>query len=380
MPRLRPQYAISLTQEQVSEMTSVSLSYTAPFIDVQRAKVLLLAHHESAQSNTQIAKQVGCCVSTVREWRKRFVLTGCVKSQPRRGCRRKFSSLHRAQIIALACSNPSAHGKVFKRWSAEKLRDIAIETGIVASISASSIRRWLGEDKIKPWRYHSWQKSTDPQFVEKAGRVLDLYETAAELAEIKEIVCCVDEKPSIQARERVDETLPAIKGHGVRVADRYIRRGAVQLFCALMVATGKVFADFAFKKCFVDFQQFLLKLFQSAHCAGIKVLHLILDNGKTHAPKQLGKWIASLELKFEVRIYWLPTYASWLDQVEIIFSKVQRDVLTPNDFPSVFVLQQSLMSYFDEITENPKPVQWTYTKAKMLAKFGSLSEEQKLAA
>ncbi len=89
--------------------------------------------------------------------------------------------------------------------------DIAIETGIVASISASSIRRWLGEDKIKPWRYHSWQKSTDPQFVEKAGRVLDLYETAAELAEIKEIVCCVDEKPSIQARERVDETLPALK-------------------------------------------------------------------------------------------------------------------------------------------------------------------------
>lgn len=380
MPRLRPKYAISLTQEQVSEMTSLSLSYTAPFIEVQRAKVLLLAHHAPAHSNTQIAKRVGCCVSTVREWRQRFVLEGCVKSQPRRGCSRKFSSVQRAQIIALACSNPSAHGKVFKRWSAEKLRNLAIEKQIVSRISASSIRGWLREDKIKPWRYHSWQKSTDPQFVEKAGRVLDLYETAAELAEHKEIVWCVDEKPSIQARERLDETLPAIKGHGVRVADRYIRRGAVQLFCALMVATGKVFAECAFKKCFVDFQHFLVQLFQQVACAGMKVMHLILDNGPTHAPKQLGNWIASLELSFEVRIYWLPTYASWLDQVEIIFSKVQRDVLMPNDFPSVFVLQQTLLSYFNEINQNPKPVHWTYTKAKMLTKFAPAPEERELAA
>ncbi len=185
-------------------------------------------------------------------------------------------------------------------------------------------------------------------------------------------------------RERVDETLPAIKGEVVRVADRYKRRGALQLFCALMVASGKVFADFAFKKCFVDFQQFLLDLFQSVHLKRMKVLHLILDNGPTHAPKQLGNWIASLELKFEVRIYWLPTYASWLDQVEIIFSKVQRDVLTPNDSSSVFALQQSLTNYFDEINQNPKPVQWTYTKAKMLAKFAPSSdtqkEEQQLAA
>ena len=378
MPRLRPKYGISLTPEQVSEMTSVSLSYTEPFIEVQRARVLLLAHHNMAHSNTQIAKRVGCCVSTVRAWRQRFVRDGCVKSQPRCGCPRKFSSLQRTQIIALACSDPSTHGKVFQRWSAEKLRDVAIEQKIVTSISASSIRRWLREDKIKPWRYHSWQKSSDPQFVEKAGRVLDLYEQAEGLAEHKELVVCADEKPSIQARERVDRTLPAIKGHGVRVADRYKRRGAVQLFCAVMVATGNVLADCAFKKCFVDFQHFLMKLFESTHCAGMKVLHLILDNGPTHAPKQLGNWIASLELKFEVRIYWLPTYASWLDQVEIIFSKVQRDVLVPNDFPSVSVLQQTLMSYFDEINQHPKPVRWTYTTAKMLAKFAPAAEEQEL--
>ena len=93
----------------------------------------------------------------------------------------------------------------------------------------------------------------------------------------------------------------------------------------------------------------MLELFASALCLGLKVLHLILDNGSTHAPKQLGTWLASLQLSFEVRLYWLPKYASWLDQVEIIFSKVQREVLTPNDFPSTIALNRDLMAYFEEL-------------------------------
>lgn len=98
--------------------------------------------------------------------------------------------------------------------------------------------------------------------------------------------------------------------------------GAVQLCCALLVASGVTFARTRRGKTFADFKAFLLALLQSALCAGLQVVHLMLDNGSTHDPKQLGPWMASLALSFEVRIYWLPTHASWLDQVEIIFSKV----------------------------------------------------------
>jgi hypothetical protein len=87
-------------------------------------------------------------------------------------------------------------------------------------------------------------------------------------------------------------------------------------------------------------------------------------------------WIASLQLAFEVRLYWLPTHASWLDQVEIIFSKVQREVLTPNDFPSTIALNRDLMAYFEELNRQPQPLQWTYTKAKLIAKFDMPSQEQ----
>jgi transposase len=380
VPRPQPQYAIQLNETQVAELTHVSLSYTAPFAEVQRARILLLAHHHPDWSNPQIAQTVGCCLDMVKVWRQRWQTQGNLEARLRSGAPRQFSALVRTQIIALACSPPADHGKVWKRWSGEKLARVAGEQGIVPAISPSTIRRWLHQDKIKPWRYHSWQRSTDPQFVEKATPVLDLYEQAQVLASQREAVCCVDEKTSIQARDRASETRPAVPGHPVQIADRYQRQGALQLFCALMVASGLTFARCYAKKYFAHFQSFLKQLFASARCRGLKVLHLILDNGSTHAPKQLGRWIGSLALSFQVRIYWLPTGASWLDQVEIIFSKVQRDVLTPNDFASTRALQKDLLAYLRELNRHPKPIQWTYTKEKLIAKFRPPQEEVEEAA
>jgi len=285
----------------------------------------------------------------------------------------------RAQIVAVACSPPATHGKVWRRWSGEKLAQVAVEQGIVATISPSTIRGWLRHDNLKPWRYHSWQHSTDPQFVEKATPVLELYAQAQALQARGELTVCTDEKTSIQARQRVRATKAAAPGEVMQVADRYKRMGALQLFCALVVASGLTFAQTRTRKKFGDFKAFLQAFLQSALCAGVTVLHLILDNGPTHAPKQLGAWLASLELAFEVRLYWLPTYASWLDQVEIIFSKVQRDLLTPNDFPSLLALERDLEAYFAALNEHPKPIKWTYTKIKLLAKF-SLPPPVQLAA
>jgi hypothetical protein len=217
---------------------------------------------------------------------------------------------------------------------------VASEQQIVERIPPRTIRTWLRHDKIKPWRYHSWQHSTDSQCVAKAVAVLDLYEQAPVLPAHGELTVRADEKTSIQARQRVPPT-KAAPGEVVQVADRYTRMGAVQLFCTLAVASGVTFTQTRGTKKFTDFKAFLGNWFQSALCTGIKVLPLILDNGPTPAPKQLASWLASLELACEVRSYWLPTYARWLDQVAIIFSKVQRDVLTPTDFASTIALERT---------------------------------------
>ena len=379
MPGPLPKYPIQLTPEQEGHLQQLSTCYTAPFAEVQRARILLLAHQQPTWRHAEIARQVGCCVNTVKHWRQCWPQTDSVRDTPRAGTRRTFTALQRAQMTALACSAPRAHGKPWPRWSGEKLAQVAVEQQIVEHISPGTIRTWLRADKIKPWRYHSWQHSTDPRFVDKATPVLDLYEHVQALAAQGEAVVCSDEQTSIQARQRVSATKAATPGYPLHVADRYKRMGAVQLFCALLVASGLTFARTRSGRKFADFKAFLLEFFQSALCTGLQVVHLMLDNGSTHAPKQLGPWIASLELAFEVRIYWLPTHASWLDQVEIIFSKVQRDLLTPNDFPSTLALEKQLKTYCDALNRHPKPMQWTYTKTKLLAKFGT-SQPAELAA
>ena len=369
MPGPRPKYAITLTSEQEVRLQHLSTCYMAAFATVQRAQILLLAHRHPQWQNTTIAQRVGCSVNTVKRWRQRWQTTDSLHDAPRAGTRRTFTSLQHAQIVALACSTPRQYNKPWQRWSGEKLAQVAVEQRVVAAISPGTIRRWLRADKVKPWRYHSWQHSTDPQFVEKATPVLDLYAQAPALQAQGELTVCTDEKTSVQARQRVTTTKAPAPGEIMQVADRYKRMGALQLFCALVVASGLTFAQTRLTKKFADFKAFLGAFFQSTMCASVKVVHLILDNGPTHAPKQLGTWLASLELAFEVRLYWLPKYASWLDQVEIIFSKVQRDVLTPNDFPSLVALERDLTAYFAELNTHPKPIKWTYTKTKLLAKF-----------
>src|SRR5262249_60470624 len=132
-----------------------------------------------------------------------------VRAMPRSGGPGRIPALVRARIVALACSKPAAHGKVWKRWSGEKLAQVAVEEGIVSAVSPNPIRRWLRQDKLQPWRSHSWQPSTDPQFVEKAPPVLDLYEAAPRLTTQQEGGCWGDEKTSIQPRQRVHDTKAA---------------------------------------------------------------------------------------------------------------------------------------------------------------------------
>lgn len=369
MPGPLPKYTIILTEDQEKELGHISESYTLPHWKVQRAQILLLAHRHPNWSNIRIAREVNASCSTVKHWRRRWASDKAITDLPRSGAPRKFPGSVRVQITALACSKPMEHGKPWQRWSGEKLAVVAVEKGIVDSISASTVRRWLDEDKLKPWQYHFWQKPNDPMFVQKALPVLDLYEKASELAEQGEAVVCMDEKTSIQARKRIHKTRPAVPEHPNHVAPRYERMGALQLFCALMVATGTTFAQCFDRKCFSDFQDFLVSFFAHVQSLGVKVLHIILDNASTHAPKQLIGWIASLNITLEIHIYWLPKYASWLDQAEIIFSKLQRDLLTPSDFDSKGQLNDRIMDYFAELNRNPRPVKWTYTKAKFVAKF-----------
>jgi hypothetical protein len=162
----------------------------------------------------------------------------------------------------------------------------------------------------------------------------------------------------------------------MHVPDRYQRRGAVQLFAGLLVHTGDTLARCFERKRFVEFQRFLQLLFGSVWCRRIRSLHLILDNGSTHAPKRLPAWLTGLDLSVPVHLHWLPVNASWLDQIEIVFSELQRKALTPNDFESTAHVRQRILGFFAERNRRAQPIRWSYTRQQLLAK---VERQRKLA-
>lgn len=284
----------------------------------------------------------------------------------------------RAQATALACSLPKEKGKPLSRWSLSELASSLVALGLVAQIATSTIGRWFRAEKLKPWRYHNWQHILNPQaFLERARPVLRLYQQAGELLRQGIWVVCVDEKTSLQARRGEQAPRAAQAGQPQLVSARYKRQGALHLFAGLSVADGYKYGQTLERKRFVDFQAFLLQtILPEAKRRGVHTLYLILDNGRTHAPKQLETWLQEqIQLQgwpLEITVFWLPTNASWLDQIEIWFSVLQRKLLTPCHFESLEVLAQAIMEFIRCENLSPKPIQWTYTVEKLEKKLGTI--------
>jgi len=191
-------------------------------------------------------------------------------------------------------------------------------------------------------------------------------------------VVCTDEKTSIQARKAEQAPRPAIRQHPVYQSPRYHRQGALHLMAALSVAYGLVYGQCYRRKRFVDFRSFLeTVVVVEAQKRGVQTIALILDNGSTHAPKQLPRWIEELarisERKLTVQLCWLPVNASWLDQIEIWFSLFQRKLLQPNHFTSLDELQLAIAGFIARYNQTAKPLTWSYTVEKLERKLGTNS-------
>lgn len=282
----------------------------------------------------------------------------------------------RAQATALACSLPKEQSKALSRWSLAEIAARLVSLGMVTNIAASTLGRWFAAEKLKPWRYHPWQHILDPQtFLDRARPVLRLYERAQELLAQGVWVVCVDEKTSIQARQAEQSPQPASPGQPMHVSSRYQRQGALHLFAGLSVADGCKYGQTFQRKRFVDFQAFLLQtIIPAALRRGMQTVKLILDNGTTHAPKQLESWLQEQvrlhAWPLTIEVVWLPTNASWLNQIEIWFSVLQRKLLQPNNFASLEELAQALLDFVKGQNQSAKPIQWTYTVDKLEQKLG----------
>lgn len=270
-----------------------------------------------------------------------------------------------AEVKALACQLPRELGLPLSRLSREDLRRLVVERGIVEQVSGSTIWRWLAEDAIRPWRYRSWIFPRDPCFAEKAGVVLDLYQRIFEgkPLEANEYVLCADEKTSIQARRRIHGTVAVGSGRPALVEHEYERRGALAYLAALDVHRPSLIGRCEEKSGIEPFDRLVEQVMLRAPYCCAKRVFLIVDNGSAHRGQ---KSIERLERCWpNLRLIHLPIHASWLNQIEIYFSIVQRKLLRPNDFADLASLERAILNFEHYYAQIAEPFEWRFTRADL---------------
>jgi DDE superfamily endonuclease len=244
------------------------------------------------------------------------------------------------------------------RWSAPELAVEAVARGVVESISASTVRRWLACDALKPWQHRSWIYPRDPDFAAKAARALDLYAgffDGEPLGE-NEFLVCADEKTSIQARCRCHPTLPPGKARMMRVEHEYQRKGALAYLAAYDVHHARVIGRLEPKTGIEPFARLVAQVMTTEPYASADRVFWIVDNGSSHrgrasVTRMTKAWPTA-------QLVHLPVHASWLDQAEIFFSILQRKVLTPNDLTDLDALAARVLAFQDRYNATATPFDW----------------------
>jgi transposase len=276
------------------------------------------------------------------------------------------------QVKALACEIPWLQGIPLSRFSSNDIATEIIQRGIVAHISGSTVWRWLDEDAIKPWQHRSWIFPRDPAFEEKAARVLDLYQGMWQGCPLQsnEYVISADEKTSIQARARKHPSLAPAPGLCTRVEHEYERKGSLCYLAAWDVRRAKVFGHCEETSGIQPFDRLVAMVMNREPYRSADRVFWIVDNGSSHrGPKA----VARLRERWpRLVLVHLPIHASWLNQIEIYFSIVQRKALTPNDNSTLQDLAMRIMRFQQRFEEIAKPFEWKFTRHDLNQLMGRL--------
>ncbi|WP_061957109.1 MULTISPECIES: IS630 family transposase [Cupriavidus] len=356
MPMGRPKVELVLSQDEQSQLASMARSRAIPAALVTRARIVLAA--ATGEPNSEIAKRLQLTRATVGKWRARFLerrING-LYDELRPGKPRTIDDERVAELIKTTLHTKPADGST--HWS---VRAVAAET----SISPTSVHRYFKLLGLQPHRSETFKLSTDAFFIEKLRDVVGLYLNPPENA----LVLCVDEKSQCQALERTQPMLPMGLGYVEGVTHDYVRHGTTTLFAALNVLNGAVLAECKPRHRHQEFLAFLRSI-DKAVPAELDV-HCIVDNYSSHKHPKVKAWLAA---RPRWHMHFIPTYSSWLNQVERFFSIITGKAIRRGSFTSVKELVQKIDHFVAHYNQNCKPFNWTATADSILAKLNRLCE------
>lgn len=344
----RPPRSVKLSDEDREDLGRWARGRTTSQQLAFRANIILAA--AAGESGKAIAARLSTTVQTVSNWRRRFVEGGisALHDLPRPQPSRRLSD-ERVEELIRTTLETKPEGET--HWSTRKL---ARRLGI----SQSSVSRTLRAFQLKPHRQDTFTLSTDDFFVEKVRDVVGLYMSPPDNA----IVLCVDEKTQIQALERMQPVLPMVFGKPEQITHQYFRHGTTTLFAALDIATGKVIADCHPRHRAVEFRKFLNTIKRNVP-ADLDV-HLVMDNYATHSTPEIKRW---LKRNRRFHFHFVPTYSSWLNQVERWFALLTERALRRAVHRSTAELERAIRAFIDAHNKDPKPFIWTKTADEIIA-------------
>jgi transposase len=331
-----------LTQEQQLELNSIAQSRSLPAGYVFRAKLILLLA-KGASFNT-IKRRLQTSAPTIIRWKQRFLQSGLDGLDTYHPGQKPtvLTPALRARILSATRKKPSDGST---HWSCRKL-------AAALGISKDAVHRVWKESGWKPHRLERYLASDDPEFETKAADILGLYLRPPQHA----AVFCVDEKTAIQALDRLDPVLPLSPGRAERHGFEYYRHGTLSLYAALDTKTGRVHGKTTARHTSRDFVGFLEEVLSL--CPPRQQIHIILDNLSAHKTQAVRDF---LQQHPRVQFHFTPTYSSWLNQVEIWFAKIERQVIARGIFTSVPDLARKLRRYINAYSSHARPIRWKYS-------------------
>ncbi len=334
--------ALNVTADERADLQRRTRSRKIRAEDARRAQVILML--ADGESFTTIASAVGCYPAYITRWKERFErerLDGLRARYRGQSATVRTPALE-ARVLAKTRQKPpdgSTH------WSTRKL-------GQVLGISHMLVARVWRRAGYQPHRFERYMLSDDPQFEEKAADVIGLYLNPPQHA----VVFAADEKTAIQALDRLDPVLPLSPGRAERHGFEYYRHGTLSLYAALNTRTGEIIGQTVPRHTSAAFVDFLGDVVASQPRR--REIHVIVDNLSAHKTKGVD---AFLDAHPRVHLHFTPTYASWLNQVELWFAKIERDLLARGIFTSLPDLARKIRRYITRYNDHPKPIRWTYS-------------------
>jgi putative transposase len=351
----RPKVSLALSAEQQQQLESLAGSRSLPAGLVSRVRIILMS--ASGKTNQQIARQLGMANATVGKWRGRFLDQGIsgLHDELRPGRPRSVGDERVARLVRKTLETKPKNGT---HWS---VRQIARET----HLAKSTVHRIWQAFGLEPHRQRHFKLSNDPFFVEKVRDIVGLYLNPPE----KAVVLCVDEKSQIQALERTQPMLPMGLGYVEGVTHDYRRHGTTTLFAALDTATGTVLSQCRRRHRHQEYLDFLRHIENNVP-AELDV-HVIVDNYATHKHPRVRRWLA---LRPRFHVHFTPTYASWLNQVEIWFHRITQRAIRRGTFRSVKELVGKIDQFVQTSNAHAQPFVWTASADSIFAKVQRLCE------